>query len=459
MTSKPVHLNSKHRYSKKAVLLIPDEYQNMPRLSFAKYRRGDRFTHYLFRFPAKFHPPAVRYLIDQYTRPGDSILDPFCGSGTLLVEALIAGRNSVGIDVDPVAAFISRVKSAPIDPGLIEADFRTLMRILGRFRRSPDEYDRRMFEDISNASFARWAPILEVPAIPNVAHWFRKYVALDLAKIRNAILQGPFAPSVRNFFLGCFASIIRNSSNADPVPVSGLEVTAHMRRLEAKGRRVDPFELFEKRVKREIMGMRSLWEQASDASVRVLRADATKLRVRLGGEMFDAVITSPPYNTAVDYYRRHTLEMYWLGHVSSAEDRVKLAQHYLGRMQVRKDSAALDTEFGSPYVENLISQARHISAARERAAVHYCASMQKALSQTSSVLKRHGRAIFVVGNSQWNGRRVKATRLLVELAKPAFRLVGSFSYPSYNRYMSYTRHNGANINREYVLVFEKVINS
>lgn len=427
----------------------------MSQLHFARYRSNFRFTHYLFRFPAKFHPPAIRCLIDRYSKPGDSILDPFCGSGTLLVEALVAGRNAVGVDVDPVAAFISRVKSRPIAPKRLEKAFERLTEALAKVRRPTRKYDRLMHEDLSPVALARWGRNLRIPSIPNIEHWFRVYVALDLGMLRTTILRGPFAPRVRDFFMGCFASIIRNASNADPVPVSGLEVTAHMRRLDAAGRRIDPFELFERRVQREIAGMRELWESAAKASIRVVHWDATTLWSKLRSEKFDVVITSPPYNTAVDYYRRHTLEMYWLGLVHSQEDRLALARHYLGRAQVRRDHPSLRAEFDSPYVKRLIVHAKQISSRQEKAVTHYCASMKRALDQIAGVLKARGQAVFVVGNSKWNGRRVRATKLLIELAKPHFDVVECASYASRNRYMSYKRHNGADINREYVVVLQK----
>jgi DNA modification methylase len=427
----------------------------MAQLYFAKYRRDARYTHYLFRFPAKFHPPVIRYLIDQYSAPKDSILDPFCGSGTLLVEALIAGRNAVGVDVDPVATFISRVKSKPIPLELLTTNFETLRSILSKLRRSDSEYERLMFEDFSQSAFTRLANEFSVPHIPNIEHWFRKYVAIDLAKLRKAILTGSFSPAVRDFFLACFAGIIRNSSNADPIPVSGLEVTSHMRKLDKKGRRIDPFQLFERRVLREISGMHALFEEATASSIRVLRGDITALKSKLGDKKFDVAITSPPYNTAVDYYRRHMLEMYWLDAVRSQEDRLELAPHYLGRAQVRQNHPSQRIEFQSAYIQRLIAHARQISPSRERAIIHYCASMQRALAQISSVLKPRRRAIFVVGNSKWNGRNVRATRLVIELAKPHFKVAECFSYPARNRYMSYARRNGADINREYVVVLDK----
>src|SRR5437667_9224699 len=71
----------------------------------------DRLTHYLFRYPAKFHPPVVRHLIERFTDEHQTILDPFCGSGTLLVEASICGRSATGTDVDPLAVFVSKIKT------------------------------------------------------------------------------------------------------------------------------------------------------------------------------------------------------------------------------------------------------------------------------------------------------------------------------------------------------------
>lgn len=429
----------------------------MAELSFARYRRDSKFSHYLFRFPAKFHPPVARCLIEKYSQPGDVVLDPFCGSGTLLVEALLSGRNAVGVDIDPVATFISRVKSTPVDPDVIESVFRDLQKRLVTFRRSATDYDRLMHEDLSPISIARFAKAYAIPSIPHIDHWFRSYVVIDLARIRQAILRLRQHRSVRDFFLACFASIIRNSSNADPVPVSGLEVTAHMRRIDAAGRRIDPFELFEAKVRKELQGMRDLWASRTESSVLVRNGDASSLSRVFQKSAADVVITSPPYNTAVDYYRRHQLEMYWLGFVAGQEERVELATRYLGRVQIRKSNYRLRKIFASSYIKNLITHARQIDAARERTVAHYCASMSAVFGQLARALKPNGRAVFVVGNSKWNGQRVRATKLLAELASEHFTVIESLSYTTRNRYMSYKRHNGANVNREYVLVLKKTV--
>ncbi len=427
----------------------------MSELHFARYRSPSKFTHYLFRFPAKFHPPAVRCLIERFSDRQDTILDPFCGSGTLMLEAMLAGRVAIGLDVDPVAAFISRVKCTPLDPTTLRGAFEGLQRGLGTKRRPSHEYDRLIHEDLSPRSVERFRAYLDIPRIPNITHWFRTHVILDLAKLRSAILELRTTASVRDFFLACFASIIRNASNADPVPVSGLEVTAHMKRLDARGRRIDAFQLFERKVERELHGMTELWSHSKNADVIVRLGDATQMTRHIVPESVDLVITSPPYNTAVDYYRRHTLEMYWLNLVRSHEERLRLAVKYLGRVQVRVGNPRLATTFSSGYIKRLARHARSVSLVRERAFVHYCASMELSLQHIARVLKPARKAVLVVGNSKWNGRRVRATRLLIELARSEFKVCETLTYSTRNRYMSYERHNGASINREYALVLKK----
>lgn len=68
-------------------------------------------THNFYRYPARFSPKFVRAAIDTFTEPGDLVLDPFVGGGTTLVEAMVSGRHSVGVDISSLATFVSEVKT------------------------------------------------------------------------------------------------------------------------------------------------------------------------------------------------------------------------------------------------------------------------------------------------------------------------------------------------------------
>lgn len=81
--------------------------------------------------------------------------------------------------------------------------------------------------------------------------------------------------------------------------------------------------------------------------------------------------------------------------------------------------------------------------------------MQRVFSHLFAVLRPGGRAVFVIGKSAWNGTDLPSTELFAEISRERFRLVEHLWYPVRNRYMSYNRHNGANINREDVLVLER----
>lgn len=90
---------------------------------------GDRFlfisydqsiyTHGLHKYPAKFFPELPRWLIRRYSNEGDRVLDPFSGSGTTNVEALLLNRHSVGVDVDPFSCFLVKAKVNPNPPVIV----------------------------------------------------------------------------------------------------------------------------------------------------------------------------------------------------------------------------------------------------------------------------------------------------------------------------------------------------
>ena len=77
-------------------------------------------THNFYRYPARFSPEFAKQAVLAFSEPGDLVLDPFMGGGTTLVEALVAGRNVVGIDLSPLATFVSEVKTTPLGEKSLE---------------------------------------------------------------------------------------------------------------------------------------------------------------------------------------------------------------------------------------------------------------------------------------------------------------------------------------------------
>lgn len=81
-------------------------------------------THDLYRYPARFSPMFARAAIETFTEPGDTVLDPFAGGSTTLVEALALGRHSIGVDISELSLFLARVKTSL----LTEAEMAAVLR-------------------------------------------------------------------------------------------------------------------------------------------------------------------------------------------------------------------------------------------------------------------------------------------------------------------------------------------
>jgi hypothetical protein len=73
--------------------------------------RRTNSPHEFYRYPARFSPAFARAAIDTFSRVGDLVVDPFVGGGTTLVESMLAGRPAIGADINPLAIFVSEVKT------------------------------------------------------------------------------------------------------------------------------------------------------------------------------------------------------------------------------------------------------------------------------------------------------------------------------------------------------------
>ena len=81
---------------------------------FRSANRVKGYTHDFYKYPARFAPSFVRFILDSLTEPGDYVLDPFMGGGTTIVEAVASGRHAIGSDVNQLARFVTRVKTTPL---------------------------------------------------------------------------------------------------------------------------------------------------------------------------------------------------------------------------------------------------------------------------------------------------------------------------------------------------------
>ncbi len=264
---------------------------------FADSKSSKQSLHAIHPYPAKFIPEIPRALIAEFPPEATAVvLDPFCGSGTTLVEAQRAGHGAIGIDLNPIACRISRVKTGP------------LPRCLGLAAIRCRE---------AAASAAGHVPT----DIPNLSHWFRHDVSEAVSALIGAI--GSEAPEeCREALELALSSILVRVSNQD----SDTRYAAVEKQVGPK----QVFDWFVDAAGRIESALRA--RPADSAPVQVIESDILSVKPGVVGKRVGLVVTSPPYPNAYEYWLYHKYRMWWLGHdaLRVREREIGARAHFFG---------------------------------------------------------------------------------------------------------------------------------
>jgi len=363
-------------------------------------------THGIHKFPAKFFPELPRYLIQKYSNKGDQVLDPMCGSGTTLLEAMLNDRVGVGIDIDPIARLISKVKTTPIDSKSLAKASEVL---LDRIR----ELD-------SNKTYE--------PLIPEFNYrdnWFRQHVLRELALVRDSIESTvPHNNEIREFFRVVLSSIIRDVSNADP----HCTRTVLRRKVVKKIDPGDTISRFTQTLTRQQLAMTEFTNLVGTLDTgHVLLPEGTAIQTGLEDESLDLAVTSPPYVNAVDYPRTHQLEMYWLGLLGDGPlSHVK--RKYIGTETVYKKEYEHLRTTGYETLDPILEQIFAKDPRRSFIVYKFFEDMEQQLREMMRVLRPGARYCLAIGNNLIRGVEVRSDEILAEIAtsKVGFDLEHTF---------------------------------
>lgn len=406
----------------------------------------ERATHLMHPYPAKLlrHIPALFVGAEQLSAPGDVVLDPFCGSGTTLIEAQLAGRVAVGTDTNPLACLIAMAKTTPLPAAdLLDATDRL----------------------VRDARTRRDAPI---PHAERLGRWYNEHVIGQLAQIRASLFAVEPGP-VRRFLEVCFSATARSVSLADPrvtVPVAHrverydpdhrLHASA-VARLDAL-RSIDVFEAFRENVAANAQRVASL--PPSIPASRVLREDARSLGKALGsgeaGDGVDVIVTSPPYLGAQKYIRASSLGLYWLDLVPDGKLQ-HLARQSIGREHFRREEYLAGEPSGLEPADELIESIRADNPQRAHLASVYIREMREALAAMWQVLRPGGHMVLVVGGNSLCGKPFPTPSYLELLAfQQGFTTRLSLLDRIRSRGLMTRRNRSSRvITEEYVFLFER----
>ncbi len=384
-------------------------------------------THGIFYYPAKFIPQIPRFCLQAYTSENGWIIDPFAGSGTVGLEAVLSRRNAILLDINPILTHIVPLKIQFRDTSVSK---QVLVRLLQDMRQSSHEF---------------------VPAWSNLEYWYDQDVLQILSRYWGWIKQQ------------------EDNSYTKIIQAALLKASRQFSYAEHRAPK-----LFKSKMK--LAEMRDLlqqdWKEALDTLIydtaidiyHRVKALAETIGPREQQVVFhggvdsssfvldpnlktQAVITSPPYLQAQEYIRTSKIELYWLGY---SEEEIKR----ISRMEIPYRKA--EGEIHTPTLDSL----RETLARRDlrMMADSYFYYTIRALENAASSLLPDGYLCVFVGNPKVDGIEVETWRIISEhFGQRGFRFLHVYEDQIKNRQLFRNRKNKnpEGMKSEFLLVMQK----
>ncbi|MFL5953694.1 MAG: DNA methyltransferase [Gaiellaceae bacterium] len=321
-------------------------------------------------FPARMAPELALDKIAQLTKPGETVLDPMCGSGTVVRVAADQGRVGIGVDLDPLAITITRTACHPLwARNLVdraEAVLDQASRLSGKL---PDWVAR----DPETQEF--------------VEYWFAAEQAEDLSRIARVLIDAPrrddplrvaFSRMIVTKEPG--ASLARDTSHSRPHKVD----------------RPNDYDVFDEFIKSAKKLVSLIDGAAIQHRPKIRRDDARSLHF-LDSKSVNLCLTSPPYLNAIDYLRGHKMTLVWMGWTAGAV------------RALRGESVGVERSIGRvPPAVTKIAQAAvprlsDLPARRQGMVLRFTHDMDRLARSLARVTRRDGYLVLVVADSQLKG--------------------------------------------------------
>ena len=399
-------------------------------------------SHGFHKYPAKFFPELPRWAIKRYSSEGETVLDPMAGSGTVNVEALLANRRSVAVDVDPFARLLTRVKTTPLDVTILDRAVAAVLAELDAFEAGGAE--------------ARLVAASHVPPFAYQDTWFRPFILEELGAIRaaSARIRDVIAPADSGPYLDfiriCLSSIVREVSNAD----NNCTRTVVRQRLQ---KRVVPgmaIRLFRRMLSVNVGRMRDFVPMVPSNAPVAVPENADARAIPLPDESVDLAVTSPPYINAVDYPRTHQLEMYMLDLSPPGRPLAEAKRRHIGTEVVRAVDYRTLRTYGLPELDAQVESLFATDPRRAYIVHQYFVDMERNFREVQRTLKPGRHYVVVVGNNIIRNQVVPTHAYLLQVAeRVGFQVETYFASEVIRHYIKVPRKE--RINQDWVLVLKR----
>lgn len=326
-------------------------------------------------FPARMAPDiAIDHLDSVASEVVLAVLDPMCGSGTVLTAAADRGHTARGFDLDPLAVLMSTVATQAVDSEQVVAEAE---RVCAAARASSMEEPR--WDDPETVKFAEY--------------WFAATQRSQLNRLSRE-LDEVCDDAVRQVLQVALSRIIITKTPRASLAADTSHSRPHRVATESS---YDVYRGFEG----SVLSLQKLLDQRSAVGqVRVSRGDARSLE--LPDASVDLTITSPPYLNAIDYMRGHKMSLIWFGH--TIPDLRKIRSNSVGAERALDGEALKQVDDMVSFIEKSASDPSKLPLAT---IVRYAHDLALFSGELHRVCKEGAVVVTVIGNSTLRGNYIQ----------------------------------------------------
>ena len=420
------------------------------------------YVHGFCTYPAMMVPKMQREMLDicmsHLQEQATCLLDPFAGSGTILVEGMLRGMNVVGIDINPLAILLCKSKTTIIIPDALMAATQLLQTRIAAIE------------------------IVKLHSFVGIEKWFTKQAIADLSRIRQAIIE-EHSSDIRRFFWASFCEVVRVSSNS-------RDCTYKLHIKEQKdidAYDLDAISLFKTTLDVNIKKYNEFYDElkkrgflkrdgrAYRGQVKIILGDAVKY-LNHTKQKFSLVFTSPPYgdnHTTVSYGQYSIMPLRWIDYkdVDDSADEALLKSLYeidnqsLGGKSSNKTMTSARKKIikKSLTLKKQLEETRELTPQKVNKIIAFYSDYELFLAALSKKMKPNAISVWTLGNRKVAKQEIYMNKIMIELCNAyRLKLLTSFTRQILNKRMpNLTGYNGEEIGtqstmtREHILIFVK----
>jgi DNA modification methylase len=332
-------------------------------------------THGYYTYPAKFIPQLAAKIINEYSEKDDIVIDPFMGSGTTVIEAIVNARIGIGTDINEIAVLIAQVKSTPINYNLLVEEY-------AKFIDYFQQHESLLYQPNITET------IIKLPE--RVDYWFKPNIKQKLILILQYILQIK-CTEIKYFFMVAFAQILKSCSvwlQKSIKPTRDLhkqDVESFEKMLWQLKRMLKKHQEFMQILPESVKNNIAQFRQVTHNDARQLPCDDEKASL---------IVTSPPYVTSYEYADLHQLPCLWFGYLNELAD---FRPKFIGSTFRKREEIDLKSDLAQEIVYKLGT------GKKAEEVKHYFADMLECFIEMHRVLKSGGKTTIVIGNTKLKG--------------------------------------------------------